>query len=369
MNPRRYIIIILLLASVCLLSFGDHLVTQKGKGDGPQITQSEAVLTADKYARVHWTLTEKNLTGYKDNGKFRSNYGMGDRIGMAYKWGGWDTIEDFLEKVEKGYGTGTGGGSNVYSKFSKNDVTGISCTGLVSRAWHLKHKYTLNYGKPLFSREFRKITHDVPDTDLQKNRLDSLKKGDAFINSGHIMLYLYTGRDGRVRVLHSTTPGVIFQAFDVSQLTRNGYKPIRYNNIGETENPPGTVSNPILLKTDKGKQTVEGNTRDVVSMEFDEYAGCSTGSQTGPEVLYRIEIKKAGKIEIGVTDFKDEGIDNDIFLLRSLDANEKHKALDCIAGDDRKIEWNAVPGTYWIVVDSGNDTPGEYSLSFKYSRN
>ncbi len=103
-------------------------------------------------------------------------------------------------------------------------------------------------------------------------------------------------------------------------------------------------------------------------MEFDEYSGCSIDSQTGPEVIYGFKLKKAGMIEIGITDFKDEGIDNNVFLLHSLNTNENHKVLDCIAGDDRKIEWNVVPGTYWIVVDSGNDTPGEYTLTFKNRR-
>ncbi len=368
MNSGRGFEIISLLAAAFLMCSGNILEAQNRNSDGPRITRSEAVLTADKYARVHWTLTEKNLTGYNGNRNFRSRYRTGERIGMAYKWSGWDTVEDFLEKVEKGYGTGTGGGPDVYSNFSMDIVTGISCTGFVSRAWHLNNKYTLNYNKTRIYREFQEITHDVPGADMYKNRIDSIKKGDAFINSGHIMLYLYTGRDGCVRVLHSTSPGVIFEAFPVSFLVQYGYKPIRYNNIGETDNPPGTVSNPVLLDVDKDLQTVEGNTRDVVSMEFDAYSGCPAGSQTGPEVIYRLEVKKAEKIEIGVTDFKDEGIDNDIFLLRSPGTNKEHKALDCIAGDDRKIEWNAVPGTYWIVVDSGNDTPGEYTLTVKNSR-
>jgi hypothetical protein len=288
---------------------------------------------------------------------------------MAYKWGGWDTIEDFLDKVEKGYGTGTGGGGKGYNLFTKHFVTGISCAGLVSRAWHLKHKYTLNYGKWLFSREFQNITHEVPGVDLYRKDLGSIEKGDALINSGHIMLYLYTGRDGNVRVLHSTRPGVIFSSFEVSSLISNGYKPIRYNNVEEIDNPSGTVSNPISLHTDKDIQILEGNTRDVVSMELDEYSGCSFGPQTGPEVIYRFELKRAGKIEISVTDFKNEGIDNNLFLLSSLKTDNKYNAIECIAGDDRQIERHFEPGTYWIVVDSGNDKPGEFTLTVKRNRN
>ena len=364
MSSKRVPVIILLMAAVCVLFLGLHLISQN-RNDGSRITRSEIVLTADEYARVHWTLNKDNLTGYKGISNFRSRYTTGNRIGMAYKWGGWDTVRDFLDKVEKGYGTGTGGGSKGYNAFTKHFVTGISCTGLVSRAWHLEHKYTLNYGKPLFSREFQEISHNVPDVDLRKNKLGSLRKGDAFINSGHIMLYLYTGRNGRIHVLHSTTPGVIFSSYEASHFIRNSYKPIRYNNIIEIEDPPGTVSNPIMLNSDKNIQVVKGNTRDVVSMEFDEYSGSSIGSQIGPEVIYRLELKKAGMTEISVTDFKNEGIDNNIFLLRSLNSNDKYDGIDCIAGDDRKIEWNAVAGTYWIVVDSGKNKPGEFTLILK----
>ncbi len=42
---------ILLLAAVCLLCSGNYLETQPNNGNGPRVTRSEVVLTADKYAR------------------------------------------------------------------------------------------------------------------------------------------------------------------------------------------------------------------------------------------------------------------------------------------------------------------------------
>ena len=38
-------------------------------------------------------------------------------------------------------------------------------------------------------------------------------------------------------------------------------------------------------------------------------------------------------------------------------------ALDCIAKGDYLINASLDPGLYYIVVDSGNDLPGEYSLT------
>lgn len=68
--------------------FSGFCFSQTKKGDGPPVTRSTIILTADKYARVHWRMSEKNLTGKNSNPNFRSNYPVGDRTGMAYKWGG-----------------------------------------------------------------------------------------------------------------------------------------------------------------------------------------------------------------------------------------------------------------------------------------
>ena len=154
-----------------LIILSSRCFPQIKKGDGPPVTRSNIILTADKYARVHWRMSEENRTGKSPNSRFRSNYHVGDRIGMAYKWSGWDTVEDFLKKIKAGYGAGTGGGSGTYNNYSINDVIGISCTGLVSRAWHLRNKYTLNYPNPNIRRKFQEITHDIEGIDFGNNQL------------------------------------------------------------------------------------------------------------------------------------------------------------------------------------------------------
>ena len=137
---------------------------------------------------------------------------------MGYKWGGWDTVEDFVDKIEQGYGTGTGGGGNYYRTFSINEVTGISCTGLVSKAWHLEKKYTLNYSSPTIPRKFQEISHYIENIDIKNHNIKSLKKGDAFINVHHVILFVYESKDGKLKVIDSSAPGVRFRTIDVAYL-------------------------------------------------------------------------------------------------------------------------------------------------------
>ncbi|MCP4151657.1 MAG: hypothetical protein GY757_28195, partial [bacterium] len=156
---------------------------------------------------------------------------------MAYKWSGWDDIETFLRKVKEGHGAGTGGGAGVYNHFSVDCVVGTSCTGLVSRAWHLNRKYTLNYNDPQIKCRFFEITHDIEGASLRKHQSGILKKGDAFINRTHIVLYLYETRDGIPMIIDSRAPGVRFRAETWERLRYQGYKAIRYNNIKDTAKP------------------------------------------------------------------------------------------------------------------------------------
>ena len=191
-----------------------------GNVDGPPVTRSQVILTANKFARVHWIMSKINQVGTKFDEAFRSPYPLGERIGMAYKWSGWDTVEDFLEKIEQGYGAGTGGGANTYKNYSINSVTGTSCTGLVSRAWHLNHKYTLNHASPLIPRKFKELTQDIPGIDFAQHKVSKIKKGDAFINVTHIILFVYETRDGNPKIIDSAIKDLTTISGQKSVITR-----------------------------------------------------------------------------------------------------------------------------------------------------
>lgn len=333
--------------------------------DGPKITRSEIILTAHKFTRIHWRMEKVNQTSKFCNGNFKSEYSLGLRIGMGYMWGGWDDIDEFMDKIISGHGTGTGGNVS-YEEYSKDCVTGISCTGLVSRAWHLNQKYTLNYPDyPEIKEQFYRITYDIANVDFSSNKTDLLKKGDAFINKWHIILFVYETRDGTAMIMDSRSSGVGFRKMSWRKLAENDYKAIRYNNINEINNPLGTIQNPIHIDSDNFPIKLSNNTRDFVSMEFDRYSINPNFNEQGPEVIYELQVKSKSDIDIILNEVNKESIDNNIYLLKSLKRNNEYNAIDCIARGDVRISKVLDPGTYFIIIDSGKDKPGEYELIIK----
>jgi hypothetical protein len=355
-----YVLTTLIFVPACLNDSsspnGDRAV------DGPPISRSEAILTADKYATARWTMTEQNRTGVTCGGTFVSNYPVGARVGVGYKWGGWTDVDDFLDKVSRGYATGTGGGL-TYETIPFDCVVGVSCTGLVSRAWRLDHKYTLNYADPDIPRKFQEITHVIEGVDIGAGRVAGIKKGDALINEYHVMLFVYETTDGAPMIIDSSYEGVRFRGVSWSMLAREGYTAIRYNNILEDVEPEGTISNPFDVEPDMSEISIAGNTRDVVSTEFDNYSIEPSRAKPGPEIIYRIRTDASGTLTVSIADFEQEGIDNDLYLLSSLDRDEARMARDCVARGDSSLEAALDAGTWYLIVDSANHSPGEYTLS------
>ncbi|MBN1164534.1 MAG: hypothetical protein JXB45_08145, partial [Candidatus Krumholzibacteriota bacterium] len=289
-----------------------------------------------------------------------------ERIGMGYKWGGWTDIEEFLEKIESGYGTGTGGGVD-YESYPFDCVVGVSCTGLVSRAWNLNEKYTLCYDNPDIERKFCEITTEIEGVDLGAFQTEGLKKGDAFINDYHIILFVYETRGRLPMVIDSSVEGVRFRQTSWVLLDVEGYVPIRYNNIVDDPPPEGTKERPIVIREEDLPVEISGNTRNVSSMEIDYYSLAPTHKQRAPEVIYRLILSTAGTLTCAINDLKRERIDNDIHLLGSLAVDESRTARDCIAKGDYSLIQALEAGAYYIVVDGGNDYPGEYLLTVSKS--
>jgi len=332
-------------------------------GAGPSVTRSEVILTADQYARIHWTMSSTNRTGISCNGKFLSNYMEGPRIGMGYKWGGWTHVDSFVQKVEEGYGTGTGGGADTYKYFPNDCIVGVSCTGFVSRAWHLYEKYTLCYQDPDIPRKFCNIAPAIDGVDLGGHQVDALKKGDAFINEYHTILFVYETRSGHAKVMDSSYEGVRFRQLSFASLASDGYVAIRYDNILDDASPLGTIANPIEVDSDDFPFIHKGNTRNVVGLNFDSYSAAPLVSQVGPDVVYALRMRSRGTVSMIVTDIKYEGIDNDIHLLASLEREDVGMiATDCLESADNTITTMLDEGLYYIVIDSSHDLPGEYTL-------
>lgn len=359
---RFAIALLLAFVPACVASDDPCAPRTTVTGAGPVVTRREALLAADRYAMVRWRMGEENRRGAACGGAFVSNYDVGNRLGMGYKWGGWDDVETFLAMIADGHGTGTGGYVD-YDVIPFDCVTGISCTGLVSRAWHLREKYTLDYpDRPDIPRQLDDITSPVAGVDFLAHDRGDLRPGDALMNATHVMLFVYETRDGAPMVIDSRSAGVALRKTSWSFLDAYGYEAIRYDGIVDGPAPRGTLGRPFAVPADARTFRAAGNTRDAVSMVFDRYAIDPARRQQGPEHVYLLRIEERGEVTIEVTDDPIARIDNDLFLLSSPRRDDAGLAIDCFAWGERRIVRELEPGQYWLVVDSGWDRPGEYTI-------
>ena len=128
--------------------------------------------------------------------------------------------------MSQGYATGTGGGI-TWENIPFDCVVGVSCTGLVSRAWHLNNKYTLNYDDPDIPRKFEEITHVIEGVDFGARKVSELRKGDVFINRYHVMLFVYETIHGMPMIIDSSYGGVRFRRVSWYELASERYTAIR----------------------------------------------------------------------------------------------------------------------------------------------
>ena len=316
------------------------------------LERGDAILIGDTYTREHWSCSSANTTGTSQScpSGYASYYSVGDYIGVPYKWGGFDSIDQFRDKIAQGYGAGSYSSDGVLAC-----VTGVDCSGYVSRCWEQTSKYG---------------TSTIQGISSELGSTDDMKKADAFNKAGsHIVMLTYYHRDGSPVIMEAAGGDyrkAVFRKATWSYLS--GYVPIRYDNIEDDTNVEGTISNPIVINSFPYEGS--GNTRNMNSLEIDTYSIKPETSETGPEVIYEFTVDVSGTIDVSVTDIQDEDIDNDIHLLSGLNIDGNNMATEALARDDHNIIMHINAGTYYVVVDSysssGNDRPGEYTISASF---
>ena len=118
---------------------------------------------------------------------------------------------------------------------------------------------------------------------------------------------------------------------------------------GACEAPDGTYTCPLEVRAlpfDHAGDTSAADLR-----RHDVY-NCSDADEGGPEVVYALNIRRAGTLTVSV-EVDDESIDPDVHLLTGDDANA------CLARDHQSFSHQVGPGRYLVVVDTWVDGEGQ----------
>lgn len=121
----------------------------------------------------------------------------------------------------------------------------------------------------------------------------------------------------------------------------------------------GTAGDPLVI--DGLPFTHAGDTSAAGERALDVYDACgSTADESGPEIVYRLEVAAPVTLRLVVVD--DEAVDVDLHLLRGEPA-----VAACVARADRAIERALEPGTWFVVVDTyvaaGAEQGGRYLIA------
>lgn len=207
-----------------------------GKAWAQSVTREEAVRIAESYINHGWEATAANVRHGKDaqGVEIHTPDREGNRgdpaeacwrtgvenVGVAYKWGGFDTPESFARGVRAGKAAG-----DVYTAEKRRlggaavsgDAVGIDCSGFISRCWKLREKHSTSM---LFE-----ISRKLPS-------VSELRPGDIMnVGEGHVLLFVKWCDEGRTRaVFYEAAPfsKTLASERDVAEMAAAGYQPLRY---------------------------------------------------------------------------------------------------------------------------------------------
>lgn len=198
----------------------------------PEVTEEEALVTGDSYVQLEWDCAADNLTG----GLIVDSYGhyvrtpnwvsVGTHEKVPYKWGGFQTIDQFVS----GLTNGKYAGDSYTSKSSGTpSAVGVDCSGFVSRCWKLPSHYSTR----------------MMDDDITKpyESWEQTRPGDACHKPGHVRLIVKHNDDGTINMVEAAGYNwrVSYKNYSYSAIV--GYTPRYYINM---QGRPGNIPQPTL---------------------------------------------------------------------------------------------------------------------------
>jgi len=200
--------------------------------DFPPVTREEALNTADQYVALVWTASAQNLT----NGQINDPDGhavqtpdwihLGQNQHMVYQWGGFSTINNFVDGLAAGKYAGDMATSAV-----SNYAVGVDCSGFVCRCWHMPQHYStwmMSNTQPLITQAY--------------DSWYDLEPGDAIHKVGHVRLAVLWNGNGTLLAVEAGGAWITdYHTYSISQLS--AYQPRYYVNMVGTAT---ALTQPVL---------------------------------------------------------------------------------------------------------------------------
>gem|GEM_PF-242673 len=225
------------------------------------VTPDQAIAIAETYIDHVWTARDVNIAapGTTDsNGKpVESPYWVqvGSNSIFPYRWGGFETLEQFDAGLLDGRYAG-----DVATSAVSYAAVGVDCSGYVSRCWRLSSHYSTSM-MSTYTGMFRFY-----------DSWDDLKPGDAIHKVGHVRLNIGRNEDGSFLVLESTGSGwrVKYSSYTLADLS--SYRPMYYTGMS------GSVSQLPSVRMDMAMSSGD-------SLIFSWTRGLSSGEFGGFELM------------------------------------------------------------------------------------
>ncbi len=202
-----------------------------------RITRGETLAIAESYVTHGWIPAEANAFHGVDPDGIRvdtpdANFQPADddrgwwiagqrNVGLPYKWGGFDTPEEFDRGLRAGRFAG-----DVYSAEKRRllddavstHAVGIDCSGYISRCWRLPRSYS--------TRELPQLCEPIAD-------LARLEPGDIFnTHNSHVRLFAAWADAARTTAhVYEAKARVVRRDIPLQQMLDEGYSAWRYRGM------------------------------------------------------------------------------------------------------------------------------------------
>tara|TARA_B100000953_G_scaffold272720_1_gene244372 strand:+ start:1744 stop:4431 length:2688 start_codon:yes stop_codon:yes gene_type:complete len=189
----------------------------------PPVTPGEALEMAAAYVSYSWVAQDQNIVGAATTDpqgvmiQTPEWVQMGDNYHVPYKWGGFNTLDEFYSGLLENKFAGDRITDCSQNYCVSNYCIGVDCSGFVSRCWNLSTHYSTAM-----------MDNDIT---IAYDSWDDIKPGDAIHKVGHVRMVVLKNDDGSILTVEASGYDwkVSYRNYNLSQLT--AYTPRYYQGM------------------------------------------------------------------------------------------------------------------------------------------